>query len=143
MWSLGPPDPLIAWKRPGDRLERERDLVAALRAELAAIEPARACCRRAERAGLGTAATGHARSPAVARLAVRLEIGHVRSRYPDGSDHPSVSGGFDWGRAADHCRLAWLRGRFLAHGSLSLAPGGMHLEFVVPVEEAASLTERV
>ena len=39
-------------------MDRERHLVAALRAELAAVEPARACCRRAERAGLGTAANG-------------------------------------------------------------------------------------
>ena len=33
--------------------------------------------------------------------------------------------------------MAWLRGRFLARGSLSLAGGHAHLEFVVPVDEAA------
>ena len=37
-------------------------------------------------------------------------------------------------RSAEHCRTAWLRGRFLARGSLSLAGGHAHLEFVVPVE---------
>ncbi len=35
--------------------------------------------------------------------------------------------------------MAWLRGRFLARGSLSLAGGRTHLEFVVPVEEAPEL----
>ena len=50
----------------------DRELVAAVRAEVAAIEPTRACCRAAERIGLGSAATGEAHSAAVARLAVRL-----------------------------------------------------------------------
>ena len=45
----------------------ERDLVTALRNELAAIDPARACDRVAEAAGLGTETGG--REPAVARLA--------------------------------------------------------------------------
>jgi len=48
-----------------------------------------------------------------------------------------------WGGAAEHCRLAWLRGRFLARGSLSLAGGRAHLEFVVPVPEAAQLAGRL
>jgi DNA-binding protein WhiA len=110
---------------------RERDLVAALRAELAAVEPARACCRRAERAGLGAAATGRARTPGIARLAVRLE-------EPSAAEVP-----FAWDRAADHCRVAWLRGRFLAAGSLSVAPGRTHLELVVPVDEAPELVARM
>ncbi len=116
-------------------MERERDLVAALRAELAAIEPTRACCRRAERAGLGDAALGRARSPAVARLAVRLD---------DTNERPSsTEPGFDWSRAAEHCRMAWLRGRFLACGSLSLTPGGAHLEFVLPIGDAEVLAARL
>lgn len=109
----------------------DHDLVAAIRAELAAVEPARACCRAAERAGLGAAARGRARSPVVARLAVRLE----RSR----SEAPA----FDWDAAAEHCRIAYLRGRFLAGGSLSLASGRTHLEFVVPAREAAAFAERL
>jgi DNA-binding protein WhiA len=63
----------------------------------------------------------------VARLAVRL--GHAK---------PAATP-FDWARAAEHCRLAWLRGRFLACGSLSLAGGRTHLEFVLPVDEAVAL----
>jgi len=106
----------------------ERDLVAALRAELAGIDTARACDRAAEAAGLGARAV--ARDGPAARLAVRLR----RTT----TDDPAI-GGFDWDRAADHCRSAWLRGRFLAHGSLSLAGGRTHLEFVVGADEAPVL----
>jgi DNA-binding transcriptional regulator WhiA len=109
---------------------RDRDLVVAIRAELAAVEPARACCRGAERAGMGDAATGHARTPVVARLAVRLGA-------------PGPDDAFDWARARDHCRVAWLRGRFLARGSLSLGAGTAHLEFVVDAPEAPVLAERL
>jgi hypothetical protein len=103
----------------------DRDLVAALRAELAAIDPARGCDRQAELAGLG--AEHRAREPAVARLAVRLGAGKGGSRA------------FDWPSAPEHCRTAYLRGRFLAHGSLSLAAARTHLEFVVPPEQAPVL----
>lgn len=112
--------------RPVDHAARAA--VAALRAELAAIEPERACCRAAERVGLGHAAMGRARDPVVARLVVRLG-------QADGSDR------FRWSSAADHCRLAWLRGRFLARGSLSLAGGRTHLEFVLPPDDAAVLAD--
>jgi len=50
----------------------------------------------------------------VARLAVRLE------------EAPMTA--FAWGAARRHCREAWLRGRFLAAGSLSIGDGGVHLE---------------
>ena len=119
----------------------DRDLVAALRAELAAIDPARACDRRAETAGLGPRV--HAREPAVARLVVRLG-GHAREGggaarraflLPDTE--------LDWATAPEHCRVAWLRGRFLARGSLSLATGRAHLEFVVPADEAPILAARL
>ncbi len=118
----------------------DRDLVAALRAELAAIDPSRPCDRSAEIAGLG--ARVHARETAIARLAVRLG-GHAR----DGGGAarrsfllpPEV---LDWGAAPEHCRLAWLRGRFLARGSLSLAAGRAHLEFTVPPGEAPVLAAR-
>ncbi len=104
-----------------------RELVEALRAELAAIEPGRACCRAAERLGLGAAATGQARDPVVARLAIRLE--HAERGVAT----------FDWASSPEHCRLAWLRGRFLTRGSLSLASGRTHLEFVLPEAEAHRL----
>lgn len=108
-----------------------RESVAALRAELAGIDPERACCRAAERAGLGEAALGRARDPVVARLAVRLE--HAQEGRS----------AFAWSSAAEHCRLAWLRGHFLACGSLSLAGGRTHLEFVVGRNEAPNLAARL
>jgi DNA-binding transcriptional regulator WhiA len=119
----------------------DRDLVLALRSELAAIDPARACDRRAETAGLGP--NVHAREPAVARLVVRLG-GHAREG--GGASRrafllPDTE--LDWATAPDHCRIAWLRGRFLAHGSLSLAAGRAHLEFVVPAAEAPVLAGRL
>jgi hypothetical protein len=107
--------------------DADRALVAALRAELAAIEPARPCDRAAEVAGLGTAAIRGDR-PALGRLMIRL----LREGQVPG---PS----FRWEEAADHCRAAWLRGRFLARGSLSVAHGHLHLEFVVPLDEAPVL----
>ena len=112
----------------------ERDLVVGLRAELAAIDPARACDRAAEAAGLGD--DGWNREPAVSRLAVRLE-----RRSPDAAS--DLGRPFDWDAAADHCRWAWLRGRFLARGSLSLANGRTHLEFIVDAAEAPWLAARL
>ncbi len=109
----------------------ERDLVTALRDELAAIDPARACDRVAEVDGLGPDPIG--REASVARLAIRLRrLGEA-----------SPAGRFDWASSADHCRTAWLRGRFLARGSLSLAGGRTHLEFVVDPVRAAELAARL
>jgi len=111
----------------------ERDLVTALRNELAGIDPARPCDRLAEAVGLGSDVPN--REPAVTRLAYRLR----RAAEVDGSDVAA----FDWDTAADHCRTAWLRGRFLARGSLSLAGGRTHLEFVVTPDEAPTLATRL
>jgi hypothetical protein len=111
----------------------ERDLVEALRAEVAAIDPSRPCDRRAESTGLEGALVG--RRAVVDRLLVRLR----RSGQPAAAP----AAGFDWSRAPDHCRTAWLRGRFLARGSLSLASGRTHLEFVVEPDEAPVLADRV
>src|SRR3990172_9007065 len=61
----GPPD------APVGMTAADRDLVSALRAELAAIDPSRACDRAAERAGL-EGASGP-RDPTVARPAFRLD----------------------------------------------------------------------
>jgi DNA-binding transcriptional ArsR family regulator len=141
----------------------ERDLVEALRSELASIDPPRRCCRIAEEAGL--AGAFEPRRRAIARLTLRLGRGRVgeksaatespvpgtaspvpadASRPPDATSPRSPgSVGFDWLRAADHCRVAYLRGRFLAHGSLSLASGRTHLEFVLPPDEATELCERL
>ena len=116
----------------------DREFVAAIRAELAAVEPTRACCRAAERAGLGAAATGKARSPAVARLAVRLA-----ALPPVPTGEPAPFAAFDWEAAPEHCRLAWLRGVFLARGSLSLGPARTHLEFVLDPDDAPELARRL
>ena len=121
----------------------DRDLVVALRAELAAIDPSRECDRDAERAGLEPGTRW--RDATLARLAVRLarrdgaresvpSLGLPPASEPDGSPEP-----FDWASRPDHCRMAWLRGRFLARGSLSLANGQTHLEIVVPAAEAPEL----
>jgi len=109
----------------------ERDLVTALRDELAAIDPSRPCDRVAEADGLGPGPTG--REASVARLAVRL-----RRAAETASTSP-----FDWAAGGDHCRTAWLRGRFLARGSLSLAGGRTHLEFVVQPDDAPTLVSRL
>jgi hypothetical protein len=115
----------------------DRDLVAALRAELAAVDPSRPCDRIAEIAGLGPHPV--TREGTVARLIIRLggHAGPTRRSFV----LPPVE--FSWATAADHCRFAWLRGRFLARGSLSLAAGRAHLEFVVPADEAPELARRL
>ena len=124
----------------------ERDLVTALRSELAAIDPARPCDRRSEAAGLASATP--AREGPVARLAIRLGRGRGRGRGPGPgpAGDPSSDGAterFDWSAAAEHCRMAYLRGLFLARGSLSLASGRTHLEFVVGPDEAQALADRL
>ena len=117
--------------------QAERDLVAALRAELAAIAPSRACDRRAEAAGL--AHRGRRPAPALARLAIRLEP----SGTAPGGQRSDGRGAFDWAGVPDHCRWAWLRGVFLSRGSLSLASGRTHLEFVLDPGAARQLAERL
>jgi len=134
--------------------DADRDLVAAIRSELAAISPPRACDRAAESAGLGAALA--TREASVARLAVRLghestgvgrlaagarRTKHFRSAEVGTPGVPAAP--FDWSAAHDHCRIAYLRGRFLARGSLSLASGRAHLEFVVPTEEAPVLAAQL
>src|SRR5436190_19752435 len=86
----------------------DRDLVAALRGELAAIDSSRPCDREAERAGLG--AGGRSRDPVVARLAVRLAR--------RGRSEPTAAGE---GMAAPRGDAAPVAG--LAHSSASAGPG--------------------
>jgi DNA-binding protein WhiA len=85
----------------------------------------------AERAGLGVEASGRARTPAIGRLAVRLS---------GGSDSAPA---FDWDAAALHCRVAYLRGQLLAHGSLSVTDAGTHLELVVSTVDLDLAATRV
>jgi DNA-binding transcriptional regulator WhiA len=121
----------------------ERDLVLALRAELAAVDPARPCDRRAE--AIGLAGVTAIREGSVARLLLRLSRERAAQATASGSEGRARSrvADFDWDAAADHCRLAWLRGLFLARGSLSLSGGRTHLEFVVDVEDAPLLVGRL
>ena len=90
----------------------------------------------------------------MARLAVRLGAradrrpadllgGRRRTKHVRVAEAEAGGAPFDWDAAADHCRIAWLRGRFLARGSLSLASGRAHLEFVVPPAEAPVLAARL
>jgi DNA-binding protein WhiA len=113
----------------------ERDLVTALRDELAAIDPSRACDISAEMDGLGPDPIG--REASMARLVHRLR------RLQESQVGQGTGQAFEWAVAAEHCRGAWLRGRFLARGSLSLAGGRTHLEFVVAPDEAPDLSERL
>ena len=122
----------------------ERDLAQALRAELAAIDPPRRCCRQAESVGLVGAFEPRRR--AIARLEVRLRRSRAGADAATGAAHDGVAAidpAFDWGGSAEHCRVAYLRGLFLAHGSLSLAAGRTHLEFVVGTDEAEPLARRL
>ena len=138
----------------------ERDLVDSLRAELAAIEPHRRCCRTAELAGLAGAFEPRRRT--VTRVVLRLSRGRAgesgaaagggaagggAAGAEAGVDvalpQPPEAPPFEWDRAAEHCRIAYLRGRFLAHGSLSLASGRTHLEFVLPADEALLLCDQL
>lgn len=111
-----------------------RELAREVRAELAAVAPLRSCCRLAEAAalaGLGGEGSPARRTP-LARLAHRLG-----RRAGD----PAPSWSWDW--AAEHCRIAYLRGLFLTSGSLSLAEGRTHLEFVISPAAARELAERL
>jgi hypothetical protein len=123
----------------------ERDLVEALRSELAAIDPPRRCCRIAESAGLTGAFESRRRN--ILRLGLRLS-------RPRAGEATGAAGSLDaapapapppfvWSRAAEHCKIAYLRGRFLAHGSLSLASGRTHLEFVLEPDEARQLCDQL
>ena len=116
---------------PPDVTRSERDLVTALRDELAAIDPSRPCDRRPRRPGSGP--DDRAERDGVRRPA----RGPARAgRAADASAAPAVRLG-DAPRTT--AAAAWLRGRFLARGSLSLAGGRTHLEFVVAPDEAPEL----
>lgn len=122
----------------------ERDLAEALRAELAAIDPPRSCCRRAE--SIGLVGAFEPRRRAIARLEVRLRRARAEAEAANNSGdvgRTATDSSLDWAGSAEHCRAAYLRGLFLAHGSLSLAAGRTHLEFVVGADEAESLARRL
>lgn len=123
-----------------------------VKGELARIHPLRACCRRAQLAGLlygERARDGELRTldHATARTAVHLgaSLGAIvtpprplatgqashggRHRLRVQLDRDLVAG-FDWGDAPTSDRRAFLRGVLLGSGSISLGRHGPHVEFV-------------
>ena len=116
-----------------------RELVANVRHELAAVLPTQQCCRAAELDGLRDA--GRRSDVAIARTVHQLsgdtgtggEAGTPAERALRRAALVVAP------RAPQHCRLAFLRGRLLARGSLSLATGRIHLELVIAQNEAKLL----
>lgn len=124
----------------------EADLVAAIRRELAAALPDRPCCRRVELDALADAG-GRREGIAVARTIHRLSAaleGEMGLPGGLGAATPAARAAataerLSSERSPRHCRIAYLRGRFLARGSLSIASGSVHLEIVVSANEGGSL----
>ncbi len=127
-----------------------------VKGELARIVPARACCRRAELAGLlwadrtvgGVSTFDHATARIAVQLATLLGVqvsgphpatrgprparaarGRSRHHLVVGLDESSI-GPWAWATAPACDRRAFLRGVLLGGGSLSLAANGPHVEFV-------------
>ena len=138
-------------------------LAGEVKGELARIQPARRCCRRAELLGLlhgGEGAWLRTLDLATARTAVHLarslDIGvdpprsepRWPARIPGARHHHSVRidraalGAWDW-RAAPACdRRSFVRGALLGSGSISFTASGPHVEFVLrSASAAATLTE--
>ena len=134
-------------------------LAGEVKGELARIHPARACCRRAELAGLlhGSGGTRlRTLDHATARTAVHLatSLGHpiepprpaVPDRQRDRSRHhlivdldPAVLDGWSGTDAPAHDRRSFLRGVLLASGSISFSTSGPHVEFVLRERAAAEV----
>ncbi|MEA2652621.1 MAG: cell division protein WhiA [Chloroflexota bacterium] len=133
-------------------------LAGEVKGELARIQPARACCRRAELLGLLHGSGGHLRTldHATARtavllagsLGVRVEppgamAGADRVRHPGSRRHLVVEvprrqlGTWLWVDAPACDRRAFLRGALLGSGSISFGRSGPHVEFVLRNAAAA------
>ena len=121
----------------------EADLVASIRHELAAIRPARTCCIQAQLAALGD--SGRRADVSLARAVHELGTELAQRGATRGwegsprSQSERCAADLAGARSAQHCRLALLRGRLLARGSLSLASGSVHLEINVSSAEATDL----
>lgn len=126
-------------------------LAEEVRGELARIQPARACDRRAELLGLLHGAPGRpfrTLDHAVARTAVHLatslglSVDSPRPARPDrpragGRHHlvvevdPRSLGAWSWADAPACDRRAFLRGVLLGSGSISFGASGPHIEIVL------------
>jgi hypothetical protein len=133
-------------------------LAGEVRGELARIQPARACCRRAELIGLLHGGGDHLRTldHATARTAVHLATSmtieveatpgqpHDRVRMAGRRHHLSVRvdrdalGPWQWQDAPACDRRSFLRGVLLGSGSISFTASGPHVEFVLREPEAAA-----
>lgn len=131
-------------------------LAGEVRGELARIHPARACCRRAELAGLlhgrGRSAfrtLDHATARAAVQLASSLGIpvappGTTSGSSRTGRHHLVVAldaaavGPWGWREAPACDRRSFLRGALLGSGSISFSASGPHVEFVVGDARAAT-----
>ncbi len=129
-----------------------------VRGELARIQPARACCRRAELHGLlAGSRDGVVRTldVATARTAMQLAsaVGVARpapsrapgaARRPGGRHHLAVPldrgalGAWSWEAAPGCDRRSYLRGALLGAGSISFGRSGAHVEFVLADDEAGA-----
>lgn len=136
-----------------------------VKGELARIQPARPCCRRAELAGLlqrdEATAAGDLRTldHATARVAVQLATSlgvplsdppRGASGVPRGRHHlhvridRSAVDGWSWPDAKPCDRRAFLRGALLGSASLSFGRSGPHVEWVYgDPRRAASLRRRL
>jgi hypothetical protein len=126
-----------------------------LKGELARIQPARACCRRAELAGLlfsrrdagGVSTLDHATARTAVQLATSLgmpasgprSVASARAAgksTPPGRHHlqvaldREVADTWDWPSAPTCDRRAFLRGTLLG-ASISVSAGAPHVEFVL------------
>jgi DNA-binding protein WhiA len=130
-----------------------------VKGELARIHPARACCRRAELAGLLHGSGGsvlRTLDHAIARTAVHLAtslgypVGPARPAVPDRargrSRHhllvdldPRVLDEWSSSGVPPHDRRSFLRGVLLASGSISFSSSGPHVEFVLREATAADV----
>jgi hypothetical protein len=134
-------------------------LAGEVRGELARIQPARACCRRAELIGLLHGSGGdrlrtldHATARTAVHLATSLGIAvepprpppTERARSSGARHHLSVRvdrgalGPWRWGLAPACDRRSFLRGALLGSGSISFTPSGPHVEFVLREATAAA-----
>jgi hypothetical protein len=126
-----------------------------LKGELARIQPARACCRRAELAGLlfarretgGVSTLEHPTARIAVQLAASLGLpasgprSAARSRPVGKASAPGrhhlqvaldreIADAWQWASAPPHDRRAFLRGLLLG-ASVSLSAGAPHVEFVL------------
>ncbi|HEX7197038.1 MAG TPA: DNA-binding protein WhiA [Candidatus Limnocylindria bacterium] len=128
-------------------------LAGEVKGELARIQPARACCRRAELLGLLYGSSGdrlrtldHATARTAVLLAGMLDVGvqaphsltaTERGRHPRARHHLVVEiareqlGDWSWNDAPACDRRSFLRGVLLGSGSISFGRSGPHVEFAL------------